>query len=222
MTPKQTLIMWCLLGRQGQAFQREIVPKVEKKDREALVAAGYITSPKHGQAYFLKVEDTGWRWGGEHLRDELPPNFQVLQNWLARVHENLERNNQPLAEFIGQPLHEPTPESSPRKRPQKSTTATTKKTQKPPTELQLRERIEKAYLTVTNGRKAEGALLSKVRAQLSDLDRATVDAELLRILHGDPKARLGQISDPKALTPEERDAAFSPAGEPFHLLWIQQ
>ena len=51
--------------------------------------------------------------------------------------------------------------------------------------------------------------------------RATLDAGLARILKGDRSAILSQLSDPKALTPAEREAAFSPAGEPFHLIWIQ-
>jgi len=224
MTPKQTLIMWCLLGKQGYALQGEIVPKVEKKDREALVSGGYITSPKRGRALSLIVEDKGWRWASEHLRDELPPNFQVLQSWLAIVHHFLERNGRTLADFIGpapERAADPVAEKRRSRRTRKAAPEPMKKWPKPLTEPHVRARIEKAYLAVTNGRKAESALLSKVRAQLADLDRATVDAGLLRILQGDEKARLGQISDPKALTREEREAAFSPGGEPFHLLWIQ-
>jgi hypothetical protein len=220
MTPKQTLIMWCLLGRFGRAFQKEIVPRIEKKDREALVSSGLIKSEKLGQAFRLTVdEDKGWRWASEHLRDDLPRNFQVLQDWLARVHHALETSGQTLADFIGSaPDLDPPVARKSRSRPsrKKPTKA------KPLTERGLRARIEKAYLAVTNGRKAEGALLSQVRAQLADLDRSAVDAALLRILQGDKKARLTQISDPKALTPEEREAAFSPGGEPFHILWIQQ
>jgi hypothetical protein len=224
MTPKQTLIMWCLLGKHGQALQSEIVPRIAKKDRETLVSNGFITSEKRGRALSLKVEDKGWRWAGEHLSDELPPNFQVLRNWLEKVHKQLERNDQTLAQFIGSPPehgNDSLQAEQDTRQTRKAGTTTSKKTPKPLTESQLRARIEKAYLAVTNGRKAESALLSKVRAQLSDLDRATVDAGLLRILQGDKKARLGQISDPKALSGEERDAAFSPGGEPFHLLWIQ-
>jgi hypothetical protein len=220
MTPKQTLIMWCLLGKHGEAPQREILPRILKKDREALVSNGFITTEKIGRAISLKVEDKGWRWANEHLGDPLPPNYQVLRSWLTKVHQNLEKNGQTLADFIG-----PSPEAdadSPRpvKRAGKAPHPTGR-TKRQPTERQLRARIEKAYLTVTDGRKSESALLSKVRGQLSDLDRATVDAGFLRILQGDDKARLGQISDPKALTPKDREAAFSPGGEPFHLLWIQ-
>ncbi len=224
MTPKQTLILWCLLGKQGHALQGEIVPKIEKKDREALVSAGYITAPKSGRAFSLKVEDRGWRWANEHLCDELPPNFQVLKNWLIRVHHFLEKNGQTLADFIG-PARESSVEPVADKRrlrpSREGVPRPLKKRPKPLTERQLRARIEKAYLVITNGRKAESVLLSKVRAQLADLARPTVDAGLLRILQGDEKARLGQISDPKVLTQEEREAAFSPGGEAFHLLWIQ-
>jgi hypothetical protein len=223
MTPKQTLIMWCLLGKHGEAPQRVILPRILKKDREALISKGLITMDKLGRAINLKVEDKGWRWANEHLGDTLPPNYRVLQNWLVKVHQNLQKNDQTLADFIGSPPKADA-DSSPSKRPaerRRKARHATHKTKRKLTERQLRARIEKAYLAVTNGRKSESALLSKVRAQLSDLDRATVDAGFLRILQGDNKARFGQISDPKALTSEDREAAFSPGGEPFHLLWIQ-
>jgi hypothetical protein len=220
MTPRQTLVMWCLLGKHGEALQREILPRIQKKDRETLVSNGFITTEKLGRAISLKVEDKGWRWANEHISDTLPPNYQVLRNWLAKVHQNLEKNGQTLADFIGSPPEADDASSRPVERPRKARRAAGKIKRKL-TQLQLRARIEKAYLAVTNGRKSESVLLSKVRAQLSDLDRATVDAGFLRILQGDEKARLGQISDPKALTLQDREAAFSPGGEPFHLLWIQ-
>jgi hypothetical protein len=156
------------------------------------------------------------------LCDELPRSFKVLQDWLTRVHHQLERNSQTLAEFIGPPS-EPPAKSIPNKSRQRPRESRLKS--KKLSAAQLRQRIEEAYLALTNGRKAESVPLSKVRTQLADLDRATVDAGLLRIVQGDKqgnqKARLGQISDPKALLQEERDAAFSPGGEPFHLLWIK-
>jgi hypothetical protein len=222
ITPKQTLIMWCLLAKNREVLQGEIIPEIKKADREALVALGYITSEKLNRAYILKVEDKGWHWASEHLCDELPRSFKVLQDWLTRVHHQLERNSQTLAEFIGPPS-EPPAKSIPNKSRQRPRESRLKS--KKLSAAQLRQRIEEAYLALTNGRKAESVPLSKVRTQLADLDRATVDAGLLRIVQGDKqgnqKARLGQISDPKALLQEERDAAFSPGGEPFHLLWIK-
>jgi hypothetical protein len=217
LTPKQTLLMWCLLGRHGEALQGDIVPRVDPKDRRALITSGLISEGKHGRSIVLRVEDRGWRWASEHLIDELPPNFRVLQQWLGRVQHFLTETDGTLADFIGPPT-EPLPRPASKKpRPSKPW----KPKPKPPSPAELRERIEAAYLAVTNGRKAEDAPLSKIRAQLFDLDRKTVDEGLLRILQGDAKARLGRINDPRALTREEREAAFSPGGDPFHLLWIQ-
>lgn len=220
ITPRRAMLIWCLLGRHGWAFQKDIVPKVEKSDREALVASGHVASEKRGNAFLLTVEDKGWGWAAGHLRTELPPNYRVLQDWLARLDQHLERSGATLAEFIGPAPELPVAEKKPRIKQPKPP-----RRPKSPTARHVRQRLEEAYLAVTGGRKATQALLSKVRAELADLDRETVDQGLLLILQGDKqgrnKARLGQVGDPKALTQEDREAAFSPAGEPFHLLWIQ-
>jgi hypothetical protein len=224
VTPKQALIMWCVLGQYGWAFQKDIKLKIEPKDREPLVAAGYLSKEKVNQSILLKVEDKGWHWAERHLRDELPANFQVLHSWLSRLDEFFKRSGNTLAEFIG-PAPGPIPSPAPKKAPSRARKDPAPKIPKPPSPTMVRQRIEKAYLVVTHGRKAEQALLSAVRAQLADLSREIVDSALLRILQGDEegerKARLGQINDPKSLTQSDRDAAFSPGGEPFHLLWIQ-
>lgn len=228
ITPKQALVMWSLLGRHGWAFQGDIAPKIGPKDREALAAAGYITTTKLGRAFVLKVEDKGWYWADNNLCAELPTGLRALQDWLARIDEFKKRSGSTLADLIG-PAPEPPPEPQVKKPPARKSAAPKVpkpgKAAKPPAPATLRKRIEQAYLAVTNGQKAEQALLNDVRAHLADLSREIVDAGLLRILKGDKegkkKARLGQINDPKALNQSIRDAAFSPGGEPFHLLWIQ-
>jgi hypothetical protein len=62
--------------------------------------------------------------------------------------------------------------------------------------------------------------LARLRAELPDLDRATLDAALGRILKGDKTASLMRHDDPRQLVQADYDAAFSPAGEPFHVIWI--
>ena len=205
MTPSQTLLLWCVLGRGGQGLQKDILPKVEKADREALVSGGYVTSAKGPRgAIIINVEDKGWRWASEHLSDPLPVKYRVLQEWLTLLHRQLARSGETLADFI---VAVPDPKTSDL------------------SEHDVRARIEKAYLTETGGRKAESVTLVKMRAALADLDRSVVDQALLQILRGDivgnRKARLIQNSDPKSLTPEEHAAAFNPAGDPYHVLWIQ-
>ncbi|MDP4025211.1 hypothetical protein Q8W71_21500 [Methylobacterium sp. NEAU 140] len=222
-TPAQTLLLWCLLARHGGAPQGEIVPAVRKPDREALVSAGLVAVEKRGRALILSVTDKGWHWAGAHLDAPVPPSFRVLGDLLTRLGRHLGATGGTLADFIGAPPEPagaaPAPEA-PRRAPAKAP-APRPRTVRKPGPRQLRARIEDAYLALTGGERARAVRLSALRTELADLDRATVDDGLARILKGDGTARLSQLSDPKALTQAERRAAFSPAGEPFHLIWIQ-
>jgi hypothetical protein len=230
-TPKQALILWCLLGKHGSALQSEVVPKVDAADRRALVSGRYLSEEKQGRSIRLTVTDGGWNWAGQHLRDPLPANFRVLQDWLERIDRHLATTGETLAGLIGTPATPgPRPAESPSAEslPAKPTRSRTAKAAPPGsakprklTKKQVRARIEAAYLALTEGQKAQAVRLSALRAHLSELDRATVDAGLAAILAGDPTARLSQLSDPKSLSADEREAAFSPAGEPFHIIWIQ-
>ncbi|KMO12944.1 hypothetical protein [Methylobacterium platani] len=221
--PAQAMILWRLLGRQGTALNSEIAPR--KAERDALQAAGFLTVEKEGRSSRLTVTDRGWHWAGAHLRDPLPPAMRVLQDWLTRLHHHLAATGATLAEFVG-PAPEratPGPKAARKVAPRKAAppkAAPRKATPGQPTPRQLRARIERAYLACTGGRRATGLRLSALRAALPDLDRAAVDAGLAAILGGDPTIRLTRISDPKALDAAERAAAFSPAGEPFHEIWI--
>ena len=225
-TPKQTLILWCLLGRCGSALQSTLAPRIDRADREALIAGRYLAAEREGRSLRLTVTDRGWNWAGEHMREPLPPAFRVLQDWLERIHADLARTGRSLADLVGSASEEPAP-AAPAPRARKSTAKESKKlgSKKPgPKKVgpkQLRARIDAAYLALTGGERAKAVRLSALRAHLGDLDRATVDAGLAAILRGDRTARLSQFSDPKSLDAAEREAAFSPAGEPFHILWIQ-
>lgn len=243
-TPKQALILWCLLGRHGGALQSEVVPKIDKADREALIAGRYVEAARQGRSLRLTVTDRGWAWAADHMRDPLPHGARVLQDWLALIHRHLDATGATLADLVGlapEPEAAPPPAAKakrpvtknageksaakpkaapkPKRAPEtKSAKSLTPKTLTPKT---LRARIEDAYLAITGGERATAVRLSALRARLSDLDRATVDAGLAAILKGDARARLSQFTDPKSLDAAERAAAYSPAGEPFHLLWIQ-
>jgi hypothetical protein len=84
-----------------------------------------------------------------------------------------------------------------------------------------RQRIEDAYTAATGGKYGQMVGLDKIRAALPDLDKATVDSTLKQILGSESeKATLQRNDDPRRITPAQKDAAFSPAGEPFHTLSI--
>jgi hypothetical protein len=216
-TPTQALLIFRLLARQGACAQAELKTKVQVGDREALVKAKMITAPKVGRGFKLKLEDAGWAWTATHLTAALPPAQQTLSDFLARLSEHLARSGETLANFIGSKPEEilpPQPARTRRKRDGSSAKP------KRPSAAALRKRIEAAYLAVTRGRKNETVRLARLRAELSDLDRATVDAALGRILKGDKTAALMRHDDPRQLDQADHDAAFSPAGEPFHVIWI--
>lgn len=229
-TPKQALVLWCLLGRGGSALQSALAPKPDRADREALVAGRFIETAKEGRSLRLSVTDRGWDWAGKHLREPLPPSFRVLRDWLERIDSDLTRSGRTLADLIGPPAEEPPPSPKPAATPRKPSAKPLAKPGKPgkpsakpgkPSAQAVRARIEAAYLALTGGERAKAVRLSALRAELKDLDRETVDVALAAILRDDPKARLSQFSDPKSLDDAERAAAFSPAGEPFHIIRIQ-
>lgn len=215
-TPKQALILWCLLGRHGSALQSAITPRIDKADREALIAGRYLEAVREGRSLRLTVTDGGWNWAGAHMREPLPPGFRVLQDWLERLQADLAATGRTLADLVGTAPEEPVSVvRAPRARKPAA------KGPREPGPKQLRARIEAAYLALTGGERARAVRLSALRTHLGDLDRATVDAGLAGILRGDRTARLSQFSDPKSLDAAEREAAFSPAGDPFHLIRIQ-
>jgi hypothetical protein len=217
-TPTQALVLFGLLARHGTCAQADLIPKVKKADREALVKKRLISStPK--RPLLLTLEDQGWAWAAKNLgKAQLPPAHRTLHDLCARLSDHLAKSGETLADFIGS---KPDDLSHPKLPTRKRRPDGAKRSkQKPPSPTALRKRIEEAYLAVTNGRKNETVRLARLRTELSDLDRATVDAALGRILKGDKKASLMRHDDPHQLDQADHDAAFSPAGEPFHVIWI--
>jgi hypothetical protein len=218
-TPTQALLLFGLIARHGACAQAELMPKVEKADREALEREKLITVGKVGRGFRLTLADAGWAWTATNLSAALPPAQRTLSDIMARLSEHLAKSGETLADFIGSKPEETLPQPPTRKRGGGGAKPKPAKP-KPPSPAALRKRIEAAYLALTNGRKDESVRLASLRAELSDLDRATVDAALGRILKEGKKATLMRHDDPRQLDQVDHDAAFNPAGEPFHVIWI--
>ena len=241
-TPTQALLLFSLLARHGACAQAELMPAVKKADREALIEAKLIGARKVGRGLALTLTDAGWAWTAAHLSAELPPAQCALGDLLARLGAYLERSGATLAEVIGAKPTPDEPPPKPSRTPSKPPTtrakpsATSAKAKSPrsatarasgktkasrtPTAAALRKRIEAAYLKITGRRKDQSVRLARLRAELADLDRTMVDEALGHILKGDAKASLMRHDDPRQLDRADHEAAFAPAGEPFHLLWI--
>ena len=236
VTPAQALIMWCLLGKHGQALQSEILPEVKPKNRKPLEGLGLISCEKRQRgALFLKVEDKGWRWASEHLRNELPRSYQVLQHWLSLIQHSIEKNEGTLAEFIGsapelpiasvipQKKRGPSPKAPKKQKvPSEKTSKTTGKKAKSPSQKKLRELIEKAYFAETDGQAAVRVLLSAIRYRLAEIDRSTLDKALTKLHESDKHISLMRLDNPREITEREKHAQVMFKGEPLHLLWIKR
>ena len=112
-TPTQALLLFGLLARHGECAQAELMPKVKKADREALVTAKLITSGKVGRGLKLTLEDAGWAWTATHLSAALPPAQRTLSDMLARLGEHLAKSGETLADFIGSKPEEISPPQPP-------------------------------------------------------------------------------------------------------------
>lgn len=245
-TPTQALLLFGLLSRHGECPQAELMPAPTKADREALLSAKLIGVVKNGRSFQLDLTDAGWAWAGGHLAAALPPAHGTLHDLLGRLGDHLARSGETLADFIGNKPADPAAatkrkmaeekeraadekkERAAREKQEKAVKPTTKPKSvprlRPPTQTALRKRVETAYLALTSGRKDESVRLALLRAELSDLDRTTLDGALGRILSGDTlgrkKASMMRNDDPRRLDQADRDAAFNPNGEPFHIIWI--
>lgn len=215
---KQALIMWALLVKENAGFfQKELKPKLEKHDREALEKKGLISWRKLKQGIWIEVTDSGWDWAGQNLAASLPANSnagtKILEAWLAKLQVFINARGLVLADVLGLQVVSPVNEA----------------TKHAPAEADmvhgtigsLRERIRKAYLATTGGGFNKRALLKDIRTRLKDVDRAALDEEL-KIMQREQQAVLYPLDNRVEITEADRRAAISFAGEPRHILWIER
>ena len=208
----QTLVLWELLAKGGQSYQKDLRSEVTPNDREVLRSTGVITFEKRKRgAYWLEVTDRGWRLACDHLGNELPQTkvaSSILQAWLTHLQAFMRASNTPLVEIL-RPRHETTERELAEKR-----TA--------PTDYgSLRERIRDTYLDLTGGSFNKRALLADIRRSLSDVSRNALDDELMRMQRqGD--ATLMQLDNRPDITQADQEAAIQIGQEPRHILWISR
>jgi hypothetical protein len=204
LTEMQTLILWALLAKGGEGFQKDIKPEATKADRTALEREGNIRSEKRGRSIWLEATDTGWRWAAENLGADLPKRSTagtlVLRDWLTLLKVFMVARNVTLADILGpQPKIKP---GAPRD-----------------DYAVRRDRVRKAYLELTGGNLNKSVLLSDLREKLKGIDRPTLDAVLKR-MHLEGGTSLKGLENPRDITSAIRDAEISFSGDPMHVLWI--
>jgi hypothetical protein len=217
----EALLLFGLLARHGECPQAELLPKVKKADRDALVRARLISSAKVGRGLYLKLEDAGWAWAAEHLSAELPPAQRTLKDMLTRLGEYLARSGTTLADVIGVKPEPVTPPKPPAKVSKPRSDKPEGKSPTAPVAADARAMILLAYSEITGGRTGTDVRLADLRARLPHLDRAAFDAALTQMHLESGKARLMRIENTRAETDADRDAALHFKGNVFHVLWVQ-
>ena len=205
LTPTQTLILWCIIGKGGGAWRSEVKPEPSAADRKALEKARAITSEKRGRSLWLEVTETGWAWANDHLNAPLPSKTQsagpILQSWLAYLHAFMQRRGIALAEIMaGSNEAQAKPDGLTRE------ASNSRETQ-----------VRHAYLDATGGAWNERVRLSELRRRLAGVPRQLLDAVLLKMQQASALV-LFRLDNQREITDEDREAALLIAGEPRHVL----
>lgn len=216
-SPKQTLILWALLGQGGTAAQSKLGFKPDAKDRAALQKAGLIAVQKGRLgAINLEATDRGWSWAGEHLGAALPSGrgatkagTSVLQAWLQRLQGYLNSSGVALAEILAT-----------ESRSADSGSGVPEHPRAPPSSYpELREQVRSAYRSLTGGRFNDSVSLSRLRRSLSELERSAFDQVVKRMHEEDDGTTLMNLGNPREIE-AERGAAIRIKGQDMHVLWI--
>ena len=216
LTEMQTLILWALLAKGGEGFQKDIKPVAKKADREALEREGLITCEPRGRykSIWFEATDTGWRWAAENLAADLPKRSPagtlVLQDWLTLLKVFMNARNVTLADILG-----PQPETI----RDASRDSGDSKSSEPSDYSALSARVRATYFELTGGQFNKRALLSELRAKLTDVDRSALD-EVLKRMQSEQDASLMPLDNRIDITDADRAAAIYFGHEPRHILWI--
>jgi len=199
-TPLQTLILWALVCRGGEALQKDLRPEPKKADRDALVRAGLVQSSLVKRALRLELTDRGWAWTAANTAARLPnistAGTPILAALLARLGAYMAARDVALADII-QPA--PMPDATPAQ--------------------DLAARIRTAYRAESGGAINRRVPLASLRAHFPTIARAELDAALLALAQSG-RADLLPFDDPADIRPADRDASLAVGVEPRHLLWL--
>ncbi|QRG04598.1 hypothetical protein EZH22_15540 [Xanthobacter dioxanivorans] len=209
---KRGILLLALLAREGGgAFQKELSPAPDVPVRDALVKDGLIRKDVRARKIWLEVTDKGWDTAGGRLAALLPEDVQgagsVLRAWLAHLSGYMAAQGLALSDLLATAAVDA------------AAAAPARPDDGPADDLPAR--IRAAYLAVTGGRLNTRALLKDLRPRLPEVPAATLDEALIR-MQREGGARLYRIDNRIEITDADRLAAIQIAGEPRHLLWIEQ
>src|SRR5699024_4641154 len=203
--PLQTLILWRLLMSEGQAYLADIRPKLKRRDRKALLEAGFIEEkwrrrPRGNRAIYIYLTDRAWTWAGDHMGTALshqsPAAGPIFQSFLAKLGPVLKNRQITLAEILGSAQ-----ESFPSKDPE--------------------QRLREVCLRFSNGQGNVRIRLAQLREALEDIPRPELDKLLLK-LQREGKLVLSPLDDAREISLADEQAAASVAGFKRHIIYLKR
>ncbi len=77
LSPYQTMFLWRLLVSDGEAWLRELRPRLSNPERKFLIGRGFINEQRvstrnGGRAIYVQLTERAWEWAKETLNDEWP------------------------------------------------------------------------------------------------------------------------------------------------------
>lgn len=223
LSPRQTLIVWGLLVRDGGVqFQKDIRPEPSPADRRALEAARLITMGKRTrQGIPIALTDHAWSWAADNLGTALTINTNagtaILHGWLTRLDAYMRTQNVALADILGPQRPRRSDDETPAETPAETPPAAPPSTR--PADQAARARIRAACLDLAGGALNTRVLLRDLRAKLPDIDRATLDAALKR-MEQDDEVSLMPLDNRIEIGEADRAAALHVGREPRHIVWV--
>lgn len=211
LTPKQQLLLWELLARGGSAFQKDIKPAVDAKDRSALEKLGYVRTIKKQRSNFMEMTDRGWRDLGEIE----PRLFQEGELRISADRRMLQLVLASLSGFArkrGFALHEVFAPAKPEPRAGDPAGE--------PSGASVEQQIREAFFAIAGRPARDNVRLSALRARLKHIDRKDLDAALIA-MREKRTAQLINLDNPRDID-AEGDAALKSGINVFHLLWIDK
>lgn len=221
-SPREVLILWGLIAKGGEGWQKELRPKLEGKERTRLEKAELLASEKrkgskNREAFWVEVTETGWAWANNHLDAKVSSSSKaagpILQAWLTRLKTYMGRNGIPLADIISGAAATPQAKPSPEGKPLPLAAP-------PRLANGLPARVRDAYLTLSGGVFVERVRLSDLREKLPDVPRRELDETLLKMQRGGDVV-LYTLDNPREITDKDSRAAIKIGGEPRHIMYME-
>ena len=229
LSKSQQILMWELFAAGGEKLNTDIVPKPDKKDREALIKKGLVETQPRGRTFLIKLkDDRGWRW----ISDSDPfPIAEGEKRVTAerRLLQSLVRGFKRYARQQGstiQQLFRATDEAAGRSEPSKQTDKFDDQTEtdssigesEPPI-VPIETAIRSAFFDIAGKPARNQVRLRQLRERLASIDRGDLDAAI-KNMRETGRARLSTLSNPPDIA-EEGDAALKIKNVFYHTIWIE-